>query len=87
MYKRQPKADPTPRPGGLSFTEKKRLDDLPALIERLESEIGKLGALLEDPDLFTREPVKFRKASEALGERQGLLDAAESEWLDLADRA
>ena len=82
-----PKADPTPRPGGLSFTEKKRLDDLPALIERLESEIGKLGALLEDPDLFTREPVKFRKASEALGERQGLLDAAESEWLDLADRA
>ena len=80
------KAEPAAKANGLSFTEKKRLDDLPDLIARLESEIGKLGALLEDPELFTREPVKFRKASEALAERQGALEAAESEWLDLADR-
>ena len=81
------RTDPGTRPNGLSFTEKKRLDDLPALIARLEAEIGKLGALLEDTELFTREPVKFRKASEALTERQAALEAAESEWLDLADRA
>ncbi|MFM7443114.1 MAG: ATP-binding cassette domain-containing protein, partial [Tabrizicola sp.] len=71
---------------GLSFTEKKRLEDLPDLIARLESEIGKLSQLLADPDLFTREPVKFRKATEALTERQTALEAAETEWLDLADR-
>jgi ATP-binding cassette subfamily F protein uup len=76
-----------PRAQGLSFTEKKRLDDLPALIERLEAEIAKLSELLADPDLFTREPVKFRKATEALTERQAALAAAETEWLELADRA
>jgi ABC transport system ATP-binding/permease protein len=76
-----------PRINGLSFTEKKRLEDLPGLIARLESEIGKLNTLLADPDLFTREPVKFRKATEALGERQTALTAAETEWLDLAERA
>ena len=71
----------------MSFTERKRLDDLPELIARLESEIGKLSELLADPDLFTREPVKFRKATEALAERQAALEAAEAEWLDLAERA
>ena len=81
------KPEPAQKATGLSFTEKKRLDDLPDLIARLESEIGKLGALLADPELFTREPVKFRKASEALAERQSALETAETEWLELADRA
>ncbi|MEY4984760.1 MAG: hypothetical protein RIR62_3026, partial [Pseudomonadota bacterium] len=49
--------------------------------------IAKLGEFLSDPDLFTREPVKFRKASEGMAERQALLAAAEEEWLNLADRA
>ena len=71
---------------GLSFTEKKRLEDLPDLIAKLESEIGKLSTLLSDPDLFTREPVKFRKATELMTDRQTALEAAETEWLDLADR-
>jgi ATP-binding cassette subfamily F protein uup len=75
-----------PRASGLSFTERKRLEDLPALIARLEGEIAKLSTLLDDPDLFTREPVKFRKATEALTERQTALEAAETEWLELADR-
>jgi ATP-binding cassette subfamily F protein uup len=82
-----PARDPAPRATGLSFTERKRLDDLPSVIAKLETEISKLSELLADPDLFTREPVKFRKATEALAERQTALDAAESEWLDLADRA
>lgn len=75
------------RAEGLSFTERKRLDALPAVIEKLESEIGKLSELLETPDLFTKEPVKFRKASEMLADRQAALAAAEEEWLTLADRA
>ncbi len=72
---------------GLSFTEKKRLDDLPAIIARLEAEIAKLTDFMADPELFTKEPVKFRKATEAMTERQTALEAAEMEWLDLADRA
>ncbi len=83
---------PATRPGakkagpGLSFTERKRLQDLPGLIEKLEAELGKLGDLLEDDTLFQREPVKFRKASELMADRQAQLTAAEAEWLALADR-
>ncbi len=75
------------RASGLSFTERKRLEDLPAEISRLESEISKLAVLLADPGLFTREPVKFRKATQALTDRQSALASAETDWLDLADRA
>ena len=81
------KPEAAAKTNGLSFTEKKRLEDLPDLIAKLESEIAKLSTLLADPDLFTREPVKFRKATEAMTDRQTALEAAETEWLDLADRA
>ncbi len=83
--KAKPKADKATT--GLSFTEKHRLDALPDEIARLEAEIGKLETLLADPDLFTREPVKFQKATDALVERQQKLAAAEDEWLTLEDKA
>ncbi len=76
-----------PTNAGLSFTERKRMNDLPGLIERLEAEIAKLAELLEGPDLYSREPVKFRKASEMMADRQRQLTVAEEEWLLLADRA
>ena len=72
---------------GLTFTERKRLEALPALIEKLEAEIGKVSDLLSEPVMFSKEPVKFRKAGEALSERQAQLAAAEAEWLALAERA
>ncbi len=78
--------DPVPRPTGLSFTERKRLEELPALIERLEAEIGKLAQYLESPELFSKEPVKFRKASEGMADRQAQLTAIEDEWLHLSER-
>ncbi len=72
---------------GLSFTEKHRLDELPGVIDRLGAEIAKLEGLLADPELFTREPVKFQKATEALVARQEALSAAEDEWLMLEEKA
>ena len=72
---------------GLTYTEKHRLDSLPSVIERLEAEIARLGSFLSDPELFTREPRKFEKASQGLAERQQALAAAEEEWLSLAERA
>jgi ATP-binding cassette subfamily F protein uup len=72
---------------GLSFTETHRLNELPSVIARLEAEMGKLSELLSDPDLYTREPVKFAKATKALAERQAKLAAAEEEWLLLEEKA
>ncbi|MCK8482423.1 ABC-F family ATP-binding cassette domain-containing protein [Aliiroseovarius sp. S2029] len=72
---------------GLSFTERHRLDALPAEMDRLSAEIAKLEEFLMDPDLFTKEPAKFKKASEGLAERQKALAAAEEEWLTLEEKA
>ncbi len=84
----KPKIKPESAPkSGLTFSEKHRLEKLPAEIERLEAEIAKLEELMSDPELFTREPVKFQKATEALVERQNKLSAAEEEWLTLEEKA
>ncbi len=93
-----PAAKPTPQQSvkpmaaakpksGLSFTEKHKLDALPGEIDRLTAEIAKLEELMSDPDLFTREPVKFKKASEALVSRQTALAEAEDLWLELSEKA
>ncbi|WP_282096575.1 ABC-F family ATP-binding cassette domain-containing protein [Epibacterium ulvae] len=84
--KSKPATSRTSENEGLSYKERHRLEALPAEIERLEQEIAKLEALMADPDLFTREPVKFQKATEALVERQNKLSAAEEEWLELEEK-
>ena len=71
----------------LSFTEKHRLEALPAEIARIESEIGKLEELLGQPTLFTEQPVKFQKATALLIERQEALAMAEAQWLELEEKA
>jgi len=71
----------------LSFTEKHRLEALPAEIARIEAEIGKLEEFLGQPNLFTEQPVKFNKATALLLERQEALAAAEAQWLELEEKA
>lgn len=71
----------------LSFTERHRLEELPTLIDKLGAEIAKLVQLLSDPQLFTENPVKFQKATEALSARQTALEEAELEWLELEEKA
>jgi ABC transport system ATP-binding/permease protein len=75
------------RKSGLTFTEKHRLETLPDLIGKLEGEIAKLTEVLADPQLFTRDHAKFRKATDALTDRQAALAKAEEEWLLLAEKA
>lgn len=77
---------PSEQKGGLTFKEKHRLEVLPTEIARLEAEISKLEQLMADPELFTKEPVKFQKATDALIERHEKLSDAEEEWLELEDK-
>ncbi len=72
---------------GLTYTEQHRLDTLPAVIERLTAEIAKLEVYMSDPELFTSEPVKFQKATDALIERHTALSDAEDAWLELEEKA
>ena len=71
----------------LTYTEQHRLDELPAEIARLEAEIAKLEELMSDPELFTSQPAKFQKATDALVARHARLAAVEEEWLTLSERA
>jgi ABC transport system ATP-binding/permease protein len=91
-FKAKTVSTPAPKPESkradtLSFTERKRLENLPDLIAKMEGEISKLGELLESDDLFTKEPVKFRKASEMMADRQTQLAALEAEWMALEEKA
>ncbi|MFY0660044.1 MAG: ATP-binding cassette domain-containing protein [Shimia sp.] len=81
------KAEKAAPAAGLSFTEKHRLEALPGVMGRLEAEIAKLEEFMADPELFSKEPVKFQKATEALVERQTALQDAEEEWLLLEEKA
>ena len=72
---------------GLSFTEKHRLDILPGIIAKLEAELATLSQAMDDADMFTKEPVKFRKTTESLSHKQAVLTAAEEEWLALEERS
>ena len=81
------KEKPKAKQAGLSFTEKHRLEELPDVMDRLGAEIAKLEELLADPDLFSANPVKFQKATEALTDRQTALSNAEDEWLELEAKA
>jgi ABC transport system ATP-binding/permease protein len=77
---------PKKKSGGLTFTERNRLYALPDVIETLEAELARLADLLSDDQLFTRDPVKFAKASDMMADRQARLAKAEQEWLTLAER-
>jgi len=85
--KPQDKPKPAAKKSGLTFTEKHRLEELPSVIDQLNAEIAKIEALMADPELFTKEPAKFQKATEALVQRQQALSDAEDEWLALEEKA
>jgi len=74
------------RPGKLSYAETRRLDALPAEIDRLGFEIGRLEAFLSDPETYARDPAAAARAGAELENRRAALAAAEDEWLSLEER-
>jgi ATP-binding cassette subfamily F protein uup len=76
----RPKA---PQKARLSFKEQHLLTTLPRRMEELRAKIGKLHELLDDHDLYSRDPAKFAKASALLAENECELTQAEEQWLEL----
>ena len=79
-------SEPVNQSKALSFTEKHRLDALPAMIERLEQEVAKLSEALSDATIYQSDPNKADRFTKALAERQDKLSEFEAEWLELAER-
>ena len=67
----------------LSFKEKFALDNLPARIEKLKSELTQLEKLMADPQLFAKDPKKFESSSVRFGKASEELAQAEEQWLEL----
>ena len=89
MPERQKPSAPTPRPPSrapsrkLSFKDKHALETLPARMEALQTEIGRLHARLAEPDLYRADPAGFRAATDALARAERELADAEERWLEL----
>lgn len=70
----------------LSFTEQHELKKLPDEIAKLEAELTPLRALMEDRELYTRDPQTFDRTLRHLTRLQKKLDDAESRWLELESK-
>ena len=67
----------------LGFREQHELKTLPERMTKLEAAILQLRAILADPDLYARDPLRFEKASTTLAQVEAELARAEDRWLEL----
>ncbi|HEY6980804.1 ABC-F family ATP-binding cassette domain-containing protein [Reyranella sp.] len=68
----------------LGYKRERALAELPGRIEALQAEISALHTAIADPDLYRRDAASFHAKSARLTTAQVELDAAETEWLELA---
>jgi len=67
----------------MTFKDKHALETLPAKMKDLEAEISRLGKVLADATLYTRDPDGFEKATADIAKATDNLAIAEEEWLRL----
>jgi len=69
----------------LTYSLQHELDTLPAKMAGMEKEIDVLLTVLEDPDLYAKQPKVFLSTSGALEQLRLDLAKAEERWLELED--
>ena len=67
----------------LSFKDQRRLEQLPARIEQLESEIATRTAAMNDPAFFQQDGSAIVQANQVLAALQADLDTAYAHWAEL----
>ncbi|MBA5724969.1 ABC-F family ATP-binding cassette domain-containing protein [Bombella favorum] len=73
-------------PAKLSYKEQRELDQLPERLEKLEKDAVLCRNALADPELYTRDPVRFEKITAALAETEQKLSLAEERWVELESK-
>jgi ATP-binding cassette subfamily F protein uup len=81
----KPKADAQPRAQTkrMTFKDRHALETLPKRIAALEADVARLNGLLEDPDLYARDPRRFTETTSGLANARRDLAEAEEQWLRL----
>ncbi|MCB2073095.1 MAG: ABC-F family ATP-binding cassette domain-containing protein [Novosphingobium sp.] len=80
-----PPPPPPQRKTKLSYKDQRDYDLLPARIEELDAAIARDEQALADPDLYTSDPAKFARLTEALEKARTEKESAEERWLELAE--
>ncbi|WNL46967.1 ATP-binding cassette domain-containing protein [Dyella sp. BiH032] len=67
----------------LSYKDQRELEQLPARIEQLETEIAERSAAMNDPAFFQQDNAAIQRHNEALAKAQAELDGAYARWAEL----
>ncbi len=70
----------------LSFKESKELEELPKIIEHLETEISELQEQVNQSDFFSQDEKHTKKILNQLSENESKLDIAYTRWQELDER-
>jgi len=73
----------SPKPRKLSYKEQRELDQLPAQIEQLETELAELQGLIAAPDFYQGETDTIKATLVQLEQRQHALEQAYARWEEL----
>lgn len=71
----------------LVHKERRELEELPGRIDALETEIAAAETALSDPTIYAKDAARARALMARLPQARAELDAAETRWLELSDRA
>ena len=71
----------------LSYKETRELESLPGRIEALETEIAEIESSLAAPSIYAKDNARAVAMTARLPQAREELDAAETRWLELSERA
>lgn len=82
-----PPPQPPQAPRKLNNRETRELEALPGKMEALEAEIAEIESALADPSIYAKDNARAVALAARLPVARAELDAAETRWLELSERA
>lgn len=82
-----PPPQPPQAPRKLNNRETRELEALPGKMEALEAEIAEIESALADPSIYAKDNARAVTLTARLPVARAELDAAETRWLELSERA